>query len=55
MTTIVLTPMSVGFSQLEQVYRDGISPQLDPIVSPLWSWLPAALQRRPQEALLFMV
>ncbi len=31
MTTIVLTPMSVGFSQLEQVYRDGISPQLDPI------------------------
>ena len=31
MTTIVLTPMSVGFSQLEQVYRGGISPQLDPI------------------------
>jgi len=34
MTTIVLTPMSVGFSQLEQVYRDGISPQLDPYCKP---------------------
>ena len=34
MTTIVSTPMSAGFSQLEQVYRGGISPQLDPICKP---------------------
>ena len=34
MTTIVLTPMSAGFSQLEQVYRDGVSPQLDPNCKP---------------------
>ncbi|WP_438991432.1 histidine ammonia-lyase [Lentibacter sp.] len=34
MTTIVLTPMSVGLTELERVYRDGISPVLDPACKP---------------------